>query len=104
MLLDLCFAGTHNFHEAAVVIWIFHVTLKGRTRRIPKPTFTYVMNEYILTYMEKTLVYPRNEELQALREAIRKVVLKPQNTGPVGIWDGEPRRSSVEHDSVHDEP
>jgi hypothetical protein len=69
--------------------------------------------------MEKTQVYLRKEELQALREAsarsgrsvaelvreaIRKVVLKPQNTGPVGIWDGEPRRTSVEHDSVHDEP
>jgi hypothetical protein len=69
--------------------------------------------------MEKTQVYLRKEELQALREAsartgrsvaelvreaIRKVVLKPQNAGPVGIWDGEPRRTSVEHDSVHDEP
>ena len=31
-------------------------------------------------------------------------VLKPQATGPVAIWDGKPKRSSVEHDSVHDEP
>lgn len=69
--------------------------------------------------MEKTQVYLRKEELQALREAsarsgrsvaelvreaIRKVVLKPQNSGPVGIWDGEPRRTSIDHDSVHDEP
>jgi hypothetical protein len=23
---------------------------------------------------------------------------------PVAIWDGEPRRASIEHDSVHDEP
>ena len=69
--------------------------------------------------MEKTQVYLRKEELAALREAaarsgrsvadlvrdaIRKVVLKPHATGPVAIWDGEPTRLSVEHDSVHDAP
>lgn len=68
--------------------------------------------------MEKTQVYLRKEELDALRtaaarsgrsvaelirDAIRKVVLKPQADGPVAIWDGEPRRTSVEHDTVHDE-
>lgn len=69
--------------------------------------------------MKKTQVYLRQEELDALhaaaersgrsvadliREAIRKVVLKPESEGPVGIWDGEPRRTSVEHDTVHDDP
>jgi hypothetical protein len=69
--------------------------------------------------MEKTQVYLRKEELDALREAaarsgrsiaelireaIRKVVLKPQATGPVALWDGEPRRTSIDHDSVYDEP
>jgi hypothetical protein len=69
--------------------------------------------------MEKAQVYLREEELDALRkaaarsgrsvadlirEAIRKVVLKPQATGPVAIWDGQPKRTSIEHDSVHDEP
>jgi hypothetical protein len=69
--------------------------------------------------MEKTQVYLRKEELEALRkaaarsgrsvadlvrEAIRTVVLKPASTGPVAIWDGEPRRTSLDHDSVHDEP
>ena len=69
--------------------------------------------------MEKTQVYLRKEELAALREAaarsgrsvaelvrdaVRKTVLRPQAAGPVAIWDGEPRRGSVEHDSVHDEP
>jgi len=69
--------------------------------------------------MEKTQVYLPKEELDALRkaaarsgrsvaalvrDAIRKVVLKPQSAGPVALWDGEPRRTSVEHDSVHDEP
>jgi hypothetical protein len=69
--------------------------------------------------MEKTQVYLRKEELDALRkaaarsgrsvaelvrEAIRKVVLKPEASGPVAIWDGKPKRLSVDHDSVHDEP
>jgi Ribbon-helix-helix protein, copG family len=69
--------------------------------------------------MEKTQVYLHKEELDALRraaarsgrsvaelvrDAIRKVVLKPQAGGPVAIWDGQPKHTSVEHDSVHDEP
>jgi hypothetical protein len=68
--------------------------------------------------MEKTQVYLRREELEAVREAaarsgrsiaevirdaIRKTVLKSQPLGPVAIWDGEPKRTSIEHDSVHDE-
>jgi ribbon-helix-helix CopG family protein len=69
--------------------------------------------------MEKTQVYLPKEELDALREAsarsgrsvadiireaIRQVVLKPQTSGPVAIWDGKPKRTSVDHDSVYDEP
>jgi hypothetical protein len=69
--------------------------------------------------MEKIQVYLRKEELDELRKAatgsgrsvaemvryaIRKVVLKPQAAGPVAIWDGEPKRTSIEHDSVHHEP
>jgi hypothetical protein len=69
--------------------------------------------------MEKTQVYLPKEELDALRkaaarsgrsvadlvrEAIRKVVLKPEASGPVAIWDGKPKRSSTDHDSVYDEP
>jgi hypothetical protein len=68
--------------------------------------------------MEKTQVYLRKEELEALRaaaarsgrsvaelirEAIRSVVLKPQAAGPVAIWDGEPRRTAIDHDSIYDE-
>src|SRR5262245_10682995 len=60
--------------------------------------------------MVKTQVYLRKEELDALRMgaarsgrsvaelirgAIRKTVLKPQAAGPVAIWDGEPKRTSV---------
>jgi Ribbon-helix-helix protein, copG family len=70
--------------------------------------------------MEKTQVYLPKEELEALRmmrmaaarsgrsvaelvrDAIRKLVLKPQVSGPVAIWGGKPKRASVEHDSVYD--
>ena len=80
---------------------------------------TYVNRYYSLTYMEKTQVYLRKEELDALRkaaarsgrsiaevirEAIRKVVLKPPTAGPVAIWDGVPKRTSLEHDTIYDEP
>jgi len=56
-------------------------------------------------------VYLRKEELAALRkvatrcgrsvadlvsEAVRKVVLKPQATRPIPIWDGEPERASID--------
>jgi Ribbon-helix-helix protein, copG family len=69
--------------------------------------------------MEKTQIYLRKEELEALRqaaarsgrsvadlvrEAIREVWLKPRAVGPVAVWDGQPKRTSIEHDSVHDEP
>jgi Ribbon-helix-helix protein, copG family len=79
----------------------------------------YVNNVTKLTYMGKTQIYLRKEELDALRnaaartgrsvaelvrDAIRKVLLKPQGAGPVAIWDGEPKRASVDHDSVHDQP
>jgi hypothetical protein len=72
-----------------------------------------------MTYMEKTLIYLPKEELDALREAaarsgssvaelvreaVRKFVLKPPIHGPVAIWDGEPKRTSVDHDSIYDEP
>jgi hypothetical protein len=68
--------------------------------------------------MRKTQVYLRDEELEALRQAasrsgrsvaelvrdaIRKVVLQPGAGGPVAIWDGQPARTSVEHDSAFDE-
>ena len=39
-----------------------------------------------------------------VRDAIRNVVLKPRTAGPVAIWDGERKRASIDHDSVHDQP
>jgi hypothetical protein len=79
----------------------------------------YVSGDIKVTYMEKTQVYLRKEELNALRkaaarskrsvaalvrEAVRKVILMPPAEGPVAIWDGERKRSSIEHDSIYDEP
>jgi len=83
---------------------------------------TYVSDGSILIYMEKTQVYLRKEELEALRkaaarskrsvaalvrEAVRKVVLMPPHEpaeGPVAIWDDTPKHTSIEHDSIYDEP
>ena len=85
----------------------------------PRGQLTCVSYLIKLTHMEKTQVYLRKEELDALRkvaarsrrsvaalvrEAVRKVVLMPAAEGPIAIWDGEPKRSSLDHDSVHDEP
>ena len=72
-----------------------------------------------MTHMVKTQVYLPEEDLKALqrvasrsgrsvaalvREAIRRVWLRPAPTGPVALWDGEPTRISVEHDAIYDEP
>jgi Ribbon-helix-helix protein, copG family len=73
----------------------------------------------MMTPMTKTQVYLREEDLEALhgiaertgrsvaglmREAIRQVWLRPKRQGPVALWDGEPRRTAVEHDTIYDEP
>jgi hypothetical protein len=73
----------------------------------------------MMTPMTKTQIYLREEELEALhevarrsgksvaalvREAIRQVWLRPSSKGPVALWDGKPRRTSTEHDTVYDEP
>jgi hypothetical protein len=69
--------------------------------------------------MVKTQVYLRAEELRALhrvakrsgksvaelvREAIRRAWLRPEPRAPVGLWDGEVRATSVDHDSIYDAP
>lgn len=69
--------------------------------------------------MVKTQVYLRDEELEALhgvaarsgrsvadlvREAVRRVWLRPATAGPVALWDGPSARSSVDHDHIYDEP
>lgn len=71
-----------------------------------------------MTHMTKTQVYLRDEELEALhgvaersgrsvadlvREAVRRVWLRPETRGPVALWDGEPSHTSVDHDRIYDE-
>jgi hypothetical protein len=68
--------------------------------------------------MTKTQVYLRPEELQALhavaersgrsvaalvREAVRRVWLRPGAEGPVAVWDGPIARPSTDHDHIYDE-
>jgi len=68
--------------------------------------------------MEKTQVYLRKDELDALREAAARSggawqswsampserSCSSRRHRPGCHLDGEPKRTSVEHDSVHDEP
>jgi hypothetical protein len=69
--------------------------------------------------MTKTQVYLKERDLAALhrladttgasvaeliREAIRKTWLTSDAGGPVGLWNGPVSRSSVDHDSIYDEP
>lgn len=71
-----------------------------------------------MTPVVKTQVYLRKEELEALhqvaartkrsvadliRDAIRRVWLRAGGEGPVALWDGTPRLTSVEHDRIYDE-
>ena len=72
-----------------------------------------------MTPVTKTQVYLGREELEALhqvadrshrsvadliREAIRRVWLRPSKEGPVALWDGTPHSTSVDHDSIYDKP
>ena len=72
-----------------------------------------------MTPMTKTQVYLTAEDLRALhaaaattgrsvaeliREAVRRVWLRPEGKGPVGLWSGAVPRASVDHDSIYDEP
>ena len=69
--------------------------------------------------MAKTQVYLPKEELRALhraakragksvaqlvREAVRHSCLPSAACGPVGLWDGEVKKTSFDHDSIYDAP
>jgi hypothetical protein len=69
--------------------------------------------------MVKTQIYFPEAELSALhrearrsgksvaelvREAVRATWLRRAASGPVGLWDGEPRRTASDHDSIYDAP
>lgn len=71
-----------------------------------------------MTPVTKTQIYFADEELETLhriagrrkrgvaglvREAVQRVWLTPEPTGPVALWDGEPSASSLDHDRIYDE-
>jgi hypothetical protein len=75
--------------------------------------------EIKLTQMVKTRIHLSDDEHASLhdiaersgrsvadlvREAVRRIWLRPRADGPVGLWNGKPRRTSVEHDTIYDEP
>jgi hypothetical protein len=39
-----------------------------------------------------------------IREAIQRVWLRSPTKGPVALWDGQPRATSADHDSIYDQP
>ena len=41
--------------------------------------------------------------VRLIQRAIGVIAPKLSAAGPVAIWDGEPKRASTDHDSVHDE-
>ena len=82
------------------------------------PHRVYVKLAGKLTHMTKTQVYLPDEDLEALRsvgkrtgrsvadlvrEAVRRVWLRPDSSGPVALWDGSPAQTSLEHDAIYDE-
>lgn len=94
------------------------ILLVSRARAAFDTALTGVSHHHKVTHMTKTQVYLRDEELDALhrvaektgrsvadlvREAIRRVWLRPVGKGPIGLWDGPAPRTSLEHDSIYDE-
>lgn len=86
---------------------------------LPRAVLTCVTAPISMTHMTKTQVYLADEQLEALhrvakrerrsvaeliREAIARVWLRPADRGPVGLWARPARRTSVDHDSIYDEP
>ncbi|HJX63723.1 MAG TPA: hypothetical protein VJ860_07195 [Polyangia bacterium] len=69
--------------------------------------------------MTKTQVYFPESDLSALhkvarrtkrpvaaliREAVQRVWLQTEAEGPVALWSGTVKRTSVDHDSIYDVP
>ena len=56
-----------------------------------------------LTHRAFTIALDERSVADLVREAIRRVWLRPSADGPVALWDGAPSRTSVEHDVIYDE-
>lgn len=79
---------------------------------------TNVNPDSALTYMVKTQIHLPSEDLEVLRttarstgrsvpdlmrEAIKRVWIRPALDGPVALWDRVPSGTSADHDSIYDE-
>ena len=68
-------------------------------------------------HMIKRQVYFREEEFELLqataqrsgrsvaglvREAVRRVWLRPMSEGPVALWDGPTAHGAMQHDTIYD--
>ncbi len=53
-----------------------------------------------LAALRKAAARSKRSVASLIREAIGKIVLEPPRDGLVAIWDGKPKRISVDHDSV----
>lgn len=113
-----CGGGLTDFHFLTIRPIRANGWIETRIECVDAP-LTGVMFTCNMTPMVKTQVYLGPEQLDALhqvaarldrsvadliREAIRRVWLRPTREGPVGLWNGEPRRTSVDHDSIYDNP
>jgi hypothetical protein len=56
--------------------------------------------DFISLALAATAGWPRHATARSGRSVAN---LELQAPGPVAIWDGEPRRTSIEHDSIYDE-
>ena len=79
-------------------------------------SLTYIARVYKLTRMAKTQVYFPDRDLEELRsmarrtgrsvgglvrDAVRRVWLQPDSSGPVALWDGTPTKTATEHDAIY---
>ena len=91
---------------ASVIGRRFDLALLQRITSQPAPALMAALDRAQLLGViepgERMTEYSFRHDL--IRDAIRKVWLRRDGDGPVGLWDGVPRRTSVEHDTVHDEP
>ena len=77
----------------------------------------YGSSTNIVPHMIKRQVYFREEEFELLqtaaqrsgrsvaglvREAVRRVWLRPMSEGPIALWDGPTAHSATEHDTIYD--
>ena len=95
-----------------------HFSIAPTASLPPCSGLTNLNPDSTLTYVVKTQIHLPSEDLEVLRttarstgrsvpdlvrEAIKRVWIRPAPDGPVALWDGVPSGTSVDHDSIYDE-